>query len=260
MPDKHLYLVLYPNSSLIASQVDPANFARHYAQGSTSFWGGTFLFAEVDPDFRHDYFKIDAAYKELVPHEDGRLKSTKFISNYRTLEHIDFDALRNVYFCNALGDYVELKPGEYNPASRGDVMRIFLDISPTEMVALSTRNFTEYGQFLTDPVNLIGAPVMLYTQIDFNIDDFMTQFEADPFLPISLPVIHPSRLRDAILEVRSSPAKKNKGLLMSCPLDKVSYKYLRRGFMFSSYEKTKFYPLVPLDDVEKNFYKFWKTL
>ncbi|MCL2008911.1 MAG: hypothetical protein FWG77_12595, partial [Treponema sp.] len=64
MSDKRLYLILFPNHSLVASQLDPSKFAQHYAQGSTSFLGGNFLFIEVDPDFRNDYFKIDAAYEE----------------------------------------------------------------------------------------------------------------------------------------------------------------------------------------------------
>lgn len=260
MPDKHLYLVLFPNHSLVASQLKPAPFARHYAQGSTSFFGGNFLFVEVDPDFRHDYFKIDAAYAELKPHEDGRPKATKYISNYRTIEHIDFDALRNMYYCNSFGDYVELKPGEYDPQSRGDEMRIMLDMNPTKMMALTRYNFIEYGKFFTNPELNISVPVMLYTQINFYIDDFLNEFAADPFLTSCVPGIHPSRLRDAILEVRTSPSKINKGLSLNCPFDKVSYRNLRRGFMFASQGKNKFYPLISLDDVERNFYKFWKTM
>jgi len=260
MPDKRLYLVLYPNYSLIASQLDPAEFAQHYVQGSTSFLGGNFLFMEVDPDFRNEYFKIDNAYALLKPHEDGRPKATKFICNYRTLEHMDFDALGNMYYCNAFGEYIELKPGEYNPSTRGDEMRIFLDINPTEMVALTRHNFIEYGKFITDPDSFIGTPVMLYTQVNFYIDDFLAQFAANPFLPISIPGIHPSRLRDAILEVRSLPNKVNKGLSLNCPFDKISYRNLRRGFMFASSKRNKFYPLVSLEEVEKNFYNFWKSM
>ena len=258
--DKHLYLILYPNYSLVASQLDPDKFAHRYGQGSTSFLGGNFLFVEVDPDFRHEFFKIDEAYKDLIKHEDGRPKSTKFICKYRTLEHIDFDALRNLYYCNSLGYYVELKPGEYDPATRGDELRIFLDINPTKIVALSKHNFTEYGKFITEPDSFIGAPVILYAQVNFDIDEFLTQFENDPFLPLSIPGIHPSRLRDAILEVRSSTTKINKGISLNCPFDKISYKHLRRGFMFASSTKTKFYPLIPTDIVEKDNYQFWKSI
>jgi hypothetical protein len=173
---------------------------------------------------------------------------------------MDFDALGNMYYSNALGHYVELKPGEYDPATRGDEMRIFLDINPTKMVALTRYNFIEYGKFITNPDSFIGLPAALYTQVNFYIDDFLTQFAANPFLSLSIPGIHPSRLRDAILEVRKSPTKINKGLSLNCPFDKISYKDLRRGFMFSSREKTKFYPLIPLDYVEKDFFKFWKSM
>jgi hypothetical protein len=31
--DKHLYMVIHPNHALIASQMDPAQFAKHYTQG-----------------------------------------------------------------------------------------------------------------------------------------------------------------------------------------------------------------------------------
>ena len=260
MPDKYLYLMLYPNHSLIASQLEPAHFAQHYSQGSTSFLGSNFLFMEVDPDFRNDYFHIDAAYEKLKPHEDGRVKSTRYISNYRTLEHMDFDALHDMYYCNALGDYIILKPGEFDPAIRGDEMRIFLDINPTKMVALTQYNFIEYGKFITDPSSFIGAPAMLYTQVNFYIDDFLNEFASNTFIALSIPGIHPSRLRDAIIEVRNSPKKINKGLSLDCPFDKISYKNLRRGFMFASKDKNKFYPLIPLEEVEKDYYKFWKAM
>ncbi|HWP68102.1 MAG TPA: hypothetical protein VN437_02290, partial [Rectinemataceae bacterium] len=61
---KHLYLVLQPNHSLIASQLEPEHFIRHYVQGSTRYFEGRLIFAEVDPDYRHPYFDIDAAYAE----------------------------------------------------------------------------------------------------------------------------------------------------------------------------------------------------
>jgi hypothetical protein len=50
------------------------------------------IFVEVDPAYRHPYFHIDHAFDDLKPHEDGRPKATKFISSYRTLEHVDYDA------------------------------------------------------------------------------------------------------------------------------------------------------------------------
>ncbi len=88
--EKRLYMVMHPNHALIASQLDPEHFAKHYTQGSTRYFEGRLIFVEVDPSFRHPYFNIDGAMADLAPHEDGRPKATKFISSYRTLEHVDF--------------------------------------------------------------------------------------------------------------------------------------------------------------------------
>jgi hypothetical protein len=222
--------------------------------------GGNFLFVEVDHNFRNDFFRIEEAYKELLPHSDGRPKATKFICSYRTLEHIDFDYFLNLYYCNSLGNYIELESGEFDPAVRGDEMRILIDLAPLKIVCLTRRNFIEYGEFSINPESYVSVPSILYTQVNFDIDGFLSGFEENPFIPLSIPGIHPARMRDAILELRGSDSKKNKGISLNCPFDKISYRALRRGFMFSSLGKIRFYPLIPMNEVEKNFYKFWKSM
>jgi hypothetical protein len=258
--DKHLYMVIHPNHALIASQMDPAQFAKHYTQGSTRYFEGRLIFVEVDPAYRHPYFHIDHAFDELKPHEDGRPKATKFISSYRTMEHVDFDALGKLYYCNSLGDFVELEAADYDPKMRGDEMRIILEVNPIKMMVLTKYNFLEYAKFITDPDMPKGAPRMFYAQLEFNVDDFLKEFQDNPFIRCFVPGIHPARLREAILEVRSKPGKNTKGLSLDCPVDRISYKFLRHGFMFASKDKTKFYPLLSLEEVEKTYYKFWKNM
>lgn len=260
MDNKKLYLVLYPNHALIASQLNPEQFAKHYTQGSTRYFEGRLIFAELDPSFRHPYFKIDQAFSELKPHEDGRPKATKYISSYRTLEHINFDSLKNLYLSNSFGDYVALEPSENGNSARGDEMRILLEINPIKMMLLTKYNFLEYAKYITNPDMPKGAPVMFYTQLEFNADDFVNEFEANPFIRSFIPGIHPARLRDAIVEVKTNPGKNIKGLSLDCPLDRISYKNLRHGFMFASADQTKFYPLLSVDEVERRYYKFWKNM
>ncbi|HRY72386.1 MAG TPA: hypothetical protein P5165_04095 [Spirochaetia bacterium] len=257
---KHLYLILHPNHSLIASQLPPAEFIKHYVQGSTRYFEGRLIFAELDPGFRDPYFDIDGAYADLVPHEDGRPKATKFIQSYRVLEHVDFDALGKLYVCNSVGDFVALDPADYDPKARGDEMRIILEINPVKFIVLTKYNFIEFSKFITDPHNSKGAPKMFYAQLEFSVEDFMREFEENPFIRCYVPGIHPARLRNGILEVRNTPGKSVKGISLDCPIDKISYKLLRHGFMFASQGKNKFYPLLPLEDVERNFYKFWKSM
>ena len=88
----------------------------------------------------------------------------------------------------------------------------------------------------------------------------MREFEENPFIRSYVPGIHPARLRNAILEVRNTPGKNVKGISLDCPFDRFSYKLLRHGFIFASQGKNKFYPLLPVEEVEKKYYKFWKSM
>jgi len=94
---KRLYQILYPNNSLVASQLNPEQFGKHYQVGTSRHYVGKVIFAEVDADFRSDFFNIEEGFADVVPHTDGRPKATKFICSYRVLEHIDLDALKNLY-------------------------------------------------------------------------------------------------------------------------------------------------------------------
>jgi hypothetical protein len=258
--EKHLYLVLHPNHSLIASQYDPEHFLRHYVQGSTRYFEGRLMFVEIDPSFRNDYFNIDLAYSELIPHEDGRPKATKFIKSYRVLEHIDFSALGKLYLCNSVGDFLSLDSAEYDPASDPEEFRIMLEINPVKFIVLTKYDFREFGRFITDPLNTKGAPKMFFSQLEFSTEEFTREFEENPLIRCYVPGIHPARLSKAITEIRSTPGKFVKGLSLDCPIDKISYKLLRDGFMFAEQGKYKYYPLLSLDDVERKFYKYWKSM
>lgn len=256
----HLYMVLHPNHSLIASQLEPEHFIRHYVQGSTRYFEGRLIFVEIDPAFRSPYFDIDAAYADLKPHEDGRPKATKFIKSYRVLEHVDFSALGKLYLCNSVGDYVSLDSAEYNPSEDTEEFRIMLEINPVKFIVLTKYNFQEFGKFITDPHNSKGAPKMFFSQLEFRTEEFIKDFEENPLIRCYVPGIHPARLHNAIEEVRTTPGKFVKGLSLDCPVDKISYKVLRDGFMFAEQGQCKYYPLIGLEEVERRFYRYWKSM
>ena len=113
--ERHLYLVVHPNHSLVASQLDPERFIKHYVRESARYFEGKLVFVELDPGFRHPWFDVDSAYAQLKPHDDGSPKATKFISSYRVLEHVDFGAMGTLYVCDASGGYVALAPAPGSP-------------------------------------------------------------------------------------------------------------------------------------------------
>ena len=254
-----LYLILHPTAALIGSQLSPEQLAKHYTVGPTRHYRGKVVFAEVDMSFRHPYFAIDAAIAELKPHEDGRPKATKFISAYRVLEHVDFSAMKSLYITSQDGYSLELEPGPA-PENTGSAENIYAEISPLRMLVLSRLDLRAFGAYITDSANAVGAPRFLYTQLELAIDEFLAEYEQNPFMQPPIPNIHPAILRDAIHELRGAAYKSNKGLLLGTNLDNFSYRLIRSGFMFASQSQSRFYPMPSPAEMEKRNLKFWRSL
>ena len=256
----HLYMILFPNTALVGSQLGPSDFGRHFISGSSKYYAGKLIFAEIDISFRHNYFKIDEMLKDLVPHPDGSPKSTKYVSTYRVLEHIDFDKILNLYITTPEGYTLELIAGAYEAKHKSGYVRVFSEIAPITTLVLSDYNFMEFSKFITNPDSFVGEGKMFYTQIELDIEDFLLEIEANPLMLPPIPDVHPAVLQRSILELKKFKDKHTKGLSLTNPLGKISFRNLRHGFMFASQDRNKFYPLPALDDIEKSNFKFWKHM
>ena len=257
--EKRLYMVLYPNSALIASQYSPERFARHYTSGSSRHYSGKVIFAEIDPEYRNDYFGIDAVMKELKPHSDGRPKATKFIASYRVLEHVDFSAIGNLFISTEEGHSIGMERGDLDIAHEEGI-RIYAEISPMRMLVMSKRDPREFGAYITNPQNHKSAPRQFYTQLDIDIVEFLAEFEKNPFKPSPVPSLHPSTIRDGFHELMARPGKHNKGLALDSNLDTISYRLLKHGFIFSAKDESIFYPLPSHGEIEARNLKFWRNM
>lgn len=256
----HLYMILYPNPSLVASQCEPEAFSKHYQIGSTRYYTGKLIFAEIDPLYRHPYFDIEAGLRGLIPHEDGAPKATKFISSYRVLEHVDLQAIQRLYLATPNGEIIGIDPGKSEGPSPDSGLRVIAQICPLSMLVLTRLSSDDFGRYITDPANPKGAPVIFYTSLDLDITGFLKDFEANPFLPAPLAFMHPSKLRDAIIELQTHPEKTTKGLALRTPLGSVSYKSVRKGFWFYRPGHNLFFPFPALSEIELTHYKFWRAL
>lgn len=258
--DNRLYQILYPNQALVASHLSPEAFARHYLIGSIRHYTGKLVFAEIDINFRHPYFDIDAGLEALVPHPDGSPKRTKFISSYRVMEHMDFDSIKTLYLSTAEAHVLALSPQPYDKVHQAGFLRTFAEIAPLSMLVMSPLDMREFGKYITQAGNSKGCPKLFYTQIELNVDEFLKNFEANPFMPAPFSFLHPSKLRDAIQQMKIDTEKKTKGLALACPLDQISFKCIRHGFMFASQEKIRFFPMPSLHELETAHFQFWKDL
>lgn len=176
----HLYMICYPNSALVLSQLSPDDFGFRYNYGSASFYSGKLIFAEIDINYRHPYFQIEEALTRLKPHKDGRPKATKYISSYRVLEHIDIDAIKTLYIANADGSCYPLPPGDFHHLPSGSDIRVYAELSPLRMLTLAKYSMLEFGRWFTNPENPISVPRLMYLQVTLDVDSFLKSFETDP--------------------------------------------------------------------------------
>ncbi len=258
--EKHLYAIFHPSPALIGSQLNPQAFARHYLSGSIRHYSGKIIFAEIESGFRHDYFHINEFMKDVIPHEDGRPKATKFISVYRVLEHLDFASVQALYLSTPEAAVLRLDPAEEIQTRQPGLLRIFAEINPVRMLVLTGYNFVEFGKSVTDPVLLRNVPALLYTQLEFDANAFLKELELNPVLPPPVPGLHPSKLRDAIMEVSTSRDKQSKGLLLDSSFDKIPYRLIRHGFMFARNDEYRFFAMPDHREIERENYKFWKAM
>ncbi len=258
--ENRLYQILYPNQALILSQLSPENFARHYLIGSIRHYSGKLVFADIDVKFRHPYFDIEEHLKDLVPHADGTPKHTKFVCSYRVMEHMDFDCIKSLYLTTSQATVLELKPASYDKVHQPGFLRTYAEIAPLSMLVMSPLGLPEFGRYITRPHNPKGCPKLFYSQIDLNVDEFLAGFEKNPFMQAPFPFLHPSKLRDAILQMKIKPEKETKGLSLFCPLDQISFKSIRHGFMFSSHDKSLFFPMPQPKEIEEKNFRFWQGM
>jgi len=143
MPQR-LYLSLMPEA-LIASMLEPEDFASYYAVGNEGTAQGEAVFIEVDPAFRDPALPIEKALARCVPHADGQPKHTVYVSAYRVLERLPMSALGKCYLVTRDGRALALGREPVSSAEQGG-LHLYHELAPTrpEVVSnLGPRGFFE---------------------------------------------------------------------------------------------------------------------
>ena len=173
---------------------------------------------------------------------DGAPKRTKFIKNYRVLEHLDLAAFKSLYVSSVTGKVLKLNRKPYNRVHKQGLIRTFQEICPLSAMVLSYMTPPEFGEYITDPDQPKGAPKVMFTQIELNIDKFLNELEINAFMDSPIPNVHAHKLRDQILELRANPHKRIKGISLDSVFGKISFLKLRTGFWIARQEGA---PLLP---------------
>jgi hypothetical protein len=263
MPDfqKHLYLILFPNEALVASQLSPEDFGKHYSIGSPRHFTGKVIFAEVDISFRHEYLRIDEYLALTESGKPGVPKRTKFVKSYRVLEHIDFSALHKLYLVTTNGSILGLEKGqEPQRHGAGGRVQVYQEICPLRLLVASRLDPRQFGSYITQETWSKGAPKIFFTQYDINVEEVVNSNEVSAFGMGPLPNVNPANLPLALKELQADPNKRTKTVSLNPNLDVMSYKTIQPGFWFAAADITVFYRMPTMDELHKKHYSWWKQL
>lgn len=258
---KHLYLILYPNEALVASQLSPAEFGQHYVVGSPKHFSGKVVFTELKLEYRHDYFEIDNYLKLTHSGIPGVPKKTKFIKSYRVLEHVDLDSVLDLYLVTTDGYTLGLEKSEnfalFHQPKR---IRIYQEICPLQLLVASNLTPKEFSQYITNESVSKGAPKIFFTQYNVDIEEAIKEKKSGPSSTSQLPNVNPRNLHVALMELAGDHTKRTKTISLNEIFSNISYSKIKHGFWLADDSRFLFFPYPEEDELERTHYHWWRSV
>jgi hypothetical protein len=248
----HLYVSLLPEA-LIASMIPPEEFGTYYAVGTRRKLHGQAIFLEIDPSFRHEFFRIEDGISRCVPHVDGEPKKSVYISTYRVLEHIPLGAVLRLYLVTAYGETLGIDRSDLLPSDDGD-LHLYQEIAPVQPLVVSTLGPVAFYEFITqDPSSMIHLPSIAYADLRLGALARDPEFGDVGELPYAF-IPH---LRECLVELQEKTIE-TKMVDRVHPVE-FPYRMIKTGIYIGSREELAYYPLPSRDELRDKYYRWWRS-
>lgn len=250
----HLYLSLIPEA-LIASMLAPEEFGVYYAVGSLKKSRGQAVFFEVNPDFRHEFFRIDEGIRRCVPHDDGSPKASIYISVYRALEHVALDALQKLYLVTQDGRTLGLDPSTERPADTAG-LHLYQEIAPVHPLVVSNLGVDAfYDLIVRSPTSLLSLPTVCFVELRL---DALAE-EPERGVARDLPYSNMSHLRQCLVDL-STKTVHTKMVDRVHPAS-FPYRMIKNGIIVgtAAEERPLYFPLPSQDELRAKHYRWWRS-
>jgi hypothetical protein len=250
--DVHLYLSLVPEA-LIASMLTPEEFGIYYAVGTAKKARGQAMFFEVEPGFRHDYFRIEEGIRRCVPHEDGSPKRSIYISVYRVLEHATLDALERLYLVTSDGRVLGLDAGR-EPPEATEGLHLYQEIAPVHPLVVSSLGPRQFYELIVKSPNiLLRLPAICFAELRLG------ELAEDPEHGDigDLPYSRTAHLRQCLIDL----ATKTVDAKMVNRTEPATFPYrtIKSGVFVGNEAELMFFPLPPGDVLRTENYRWWRS-
>lgn len=250
--DVHLYLSMIPEA-LIASMLTPEEFGVYYALGTAKKSRGQAIFFEIDPDFRHDYFRVEDGVRRCMPHEDGRPKASIYISVYRALEHVSLDAIQRLYLVTKDGRILGLESSEVFPEET-EGLHLYQEIAPVHPLIVSTLNPRKfYDLIVKNPTSLLSLPAICFVELRLG------ELAQDPERGAlrDLPYSDVGHLRQCLIDLRTKIVHTK--MVNRVQSASFSYRTIRSGIFVGNGERLLYFPLPSQEELRAKHYRWWRS-
>lgn len=250
--DVHLYLSMIPEA-LIASMLTPEEFGVYYALGTTKKSRGQAIFFEVDPDFRHDYFRIDEGFRRCVPHDDGSPKRSIYISVYRALEHVTLEAIQRLYLVTQDGRVLGLDSSDGFPEEM-EGLHLYQEIAPVHPLIVSTLGPREFYRLITQsPTSLLSLPAICFAELRLG------ELAQDPERGAvrDLPYSNINHLRQCLVDLRTKIVHTK--MVNRVQSASFPYRTIKSGVFIGNQEQIRYFPLPSPEELRAKHYRWWRS-
>jgi hypothetical protein len=250
--DRYLYLSMIPEA-LIVSMLPPEAFGVYYAVGATKKSRGQAIFFDLDPDFRHDFFRIEEGFRRCVPHEDGSPKRSIYVSVYRVLEHVPLDVMRKLYLVTQDGRVLGLEPSEELPEETVG-LHLYQEIAPVHPLVVSTlgpRGF--YELIVKNPTSLLSLPTVCF--IELRLGELAEDPERGALR--DLPYSNVNHLRQCLVDLRTKIVHAK--MVDRIHSASIPYRTIKNGVFVGNEERLLYFPMLSQQELRAKHYRWWRS-
>lgn len=252
MSEKYLYLSFTPEA-LIFSMLPPQQFGKYLAIGDKKQSSSHAIFLEVDTDIEIDGMKISQMRERCVPHSDGRLRHSAYVSIYRVLERVPLSALGDLHLATKDGLVLTLKKSEYT--SRSDDSRfLYQEICPVSPRVVSSLEPREFCRYVTNEANPLYLPKIAFA--DMTLGELADDPENGKVCNLPYPSI--DHLRSCLISLDTKEAKKTKIERRGMRPDIIFY-MVQNGFYIGDQEDFLYYRMPDEDLLLSEHNRWWNS-
>ncbi len=252
---KFVYLTANPEA-LIASMLPPADFGAYISTGTKKRNKGQVLFFEVDLSKIEKLIDMESLNRRCVAKENGKPKSSVYLSVYRVLETIPLSALKSLYLSSDNGYVLELKKTPYDVEKESrDKLSLYQELMPVNPLVVSDLPPSLFLKRLTDGTTPVSLPKLFF------VDLKLGELASNPLKGSSenLPYPNIGHMRDC-LEILKGEYEKHMKTVQRLFTGNLLYRTIKSGFYVGSNDELIFYRYPDMKEIEDINYEFFRSI